>query len=48
VILFGSYAYGNPGDFGLLPTGKPTPKEATVYFQEAKMIRKEIGRLLSG
>jgi HEPN domain-containing protein len=36
-----------PGDFGLLPSGKPTPEETAIYFREAKIIRLETGKQLS-
>ncbi len=28
-----------PGDFGLMPFGKPTPEEALTYYEEAKRFR---------
>ena len=30
-----------PGDFGLMPYGKPTLEEAEIYFQEALKIKKQ-------
>jgi HEPN domain-containing protein len=30
-----------PGDSGLMPNGKPTLKEAEIYFQEALKIKKQ-------
>ena len=30
-----------PGDLGLMPYGKPTLKEAEIYFQEALKIKKQ-------
>jgi HEPN domain-containing protein len=30
-----------PGDLGLMPHGKPTHEEATMYFQEALKIKKQ-------
>lgn len=37
-----------PGDFGLLPSGKPTQSEANDYYEEASRMRMEIGKILSG
>jgi hypothetical protein len=36
-----------PGDFGLLPSGKPTPEEAIGYYNEAVHISQQIKNALS-
>jgi HEPN domain-containing protein len=37
-----------PGDYGLMPYGKPTPEEARNYYEEAKSIRSSIAKELIG
>jgi HEPN domain-containing protein len=36
-----------PGEFGMMPFGKPTKDEADIYYKEAKRLRKNIENLLS-
>ena len=35
-----------PGDLGLMPNGKPTLKEAEIYFQEALKIKEQVESFL--
>jgi HEPN domain-containing protein len=35
-----------PGDFGLMPYGKPTLEEAEMYFQEALKLKKQVEAFL--
>ena len=35
-----------PGDLGLMPKGKPTLEEATIYFEEALKIKHQIESFL--
>jgi HEPN domain-containing protein len=35
-----------PGDMALMPSGKPTPEEAKIYFQEALKIKKQVDTFL--
>ena len=35
-----------PGDFGLMPFGKPTLEEAEMYFQEALKIKNQVETFL--
>jgi HEPN domain-containing protein len=36
-----------PGEFGMMPFGKPTKGEAEIYYEEAKKLRKNIENILS-
>jgi HEPN domain-containing protein len=35
-----------PGDFGLMPFGKPTISEATAYYQQAKALKEQVEKIL--
>ena len=35
-----------PGDFGLMPFGKPTINEAKAYYQQAKELKEEVEKIL--
>jgi HEPN domain-containing protein len=35
-----------PTEFGLMPEGKPSPKESLVYYEEASRIKKKVELLL--
>ena len=35
-----------PGDFGLMPNGKPTLAEAEIYFQEALKLKEQVESFL--
>lgn len=35
-----------PGDFGLLPNGKPTPKKAQVFYEYAKNIYEKVSAVI--